>query len=75
MFQGSNCHPISPAEGVKIKSQDGEVQLGIDENDQIFKITSKININTSVDFSNLSDSQQIEYMQNILNLTDKGKSI
>ena len=75
MFQGNNCHPISPAEGVKIKADKGEVQLGIDENDQIFKITSKIDIKPKEDFSYLSDDQQKEYMQNILNLTEKSKSI
>ena len=71
MFQGSYCHPISPTQGLKAKSSDGEVQLGIDENDQIFKITSKIDINKTHDLSNLTDEQQVEYMENIVNLTDK----
>lgn len=40
MFQGSCCHPISPSK----KSTEVEGKLKIDENDQIFKITDKINI-------------------------------
>jgi len=57
MFQGSCCHPISPAKGAKKQAQDGQYQLSIDENDQIFKITNKIDIDDDLDLSHFTDEQ------------------
>ena len=53
MFKGDSCHPITPTKSEK--QNDG--QLNIDENDQIFKITNKLDIDPQFDYSHFTDEQ------------------
>jgi len=51
MFKGSSCHPITPS--LAYEHNGGE--LNIDESDQIFKITNKVDIDPEIDFSHFTD--------------------
>ena len=45
--------------------------LNIDESDQIFKITNKVDINPDTDYSHFTDEQQIKYFKEIKNLSTR----
>ena len=54
VFSGTCCHPISPFIGNESEAYNAK-QLSIDENDQIFKITNKIELDHDLDLSHLDE--------------------
>jgi hypothetical protein len=63
MFQGNSCYPISPSESAKINSSSKNIY--IDDDDQMFKICERMNLDVENDLSHLTNTHHIKYMKTI----------
>ena len=62
LFPGTSCYPLSPHKENKANPSN----VYIEENDQMFKICERLNIDVENDLSFLTDEDQIAYVTNII---------